>query len=566
MKILSMKFVASLFAISFLCSSVSIHAQDLDWIYPVGGPSGAVSVSEVLTEPLTKSTIVAGSFSGSVDLGIGSVQNTVSSAGRNLFVVKLDSIGSQEWLWYSTGASGCDLKDLTFASNGDLLLTGTFNDSLHAGVINLHSYNKSVFAIRINASTGYGLWGQTVQGGSSYGSSIIELPNGNLCITGESKWQTDFDPGSGISQSSSTQISAYLWLLDGSNGQFEGIVDIQCDNGASRGHDLLLHPNGNITLTGYLLGTLDIDTSSTDMVIQTVASSYNPGECFIAQFDSQFNPLWYEIVPGEAGKSVVTSSGDIFITGLLSYPSRFTSNGVDSILSPSSPRDIFLAKYAGNGGLIWVDNVISGTALVQGIATDKDDNVLLGGNFGLDATFGRGSNSMFIPYTNNGPGYAARFDQNGQIESVLTFGSGDVFVNGMSSLDTNDVTLVGRFNGIVDFNPNPDSAYSINSLGAQMGFIVHLEDSSSVSVGIEQFYPFTGVVYPNPTTERVTIDLGDQMEIDKVEVVNSVGQVLLSKAVFSSQFEVEMPAKPDIYTVFVYSLNGRVYPIKIIKQ
>ncbi len=74
-------------------------------------------------------------------------------------------------------------------------------------------------------------------------------------------------------------------------------------------------------------------------------------------------------------------------------------------------------------------------------------------------------------------------------------------------------------------------------------------------------------VYPNPTSRKVTIDLGSAYSGVSISVVNLIGQTILTKKYENTQFlDVEINGATGVYFVKVNTKNGNKAVIKILKE
>jgi hypothetical protein len=140
----------------------------------------------------------------------------------------------------------------------------------------------------------------------------------------------------------------------------------------------------------------------------------------------------------DAYRIVVDSAGSVFIAG--SFANRFTFGGT-TLIGHGFQDDIFIAKYDGQGNLLWSRSAGgSGTDYALGIAVDSIGNVYATGSFQYVADFGN------VSITNRGGGgglFLAKYDSQGNLvwvkkatgesvrgQSAAVDAQGNVFVTG----------------------------------------------------------------------------------------------------------------------------------------
>ena len=112
---------------------------------------------------------------------------------------------------------------------------------------------------------------------------------------------------------------------------------------------LAVDSQGAVTFSGSGSGTPTLDFGSGP------AFFIGTRDLYIARFDAQGNHLWDKILGAAesitaAGALAVNGSGDIYVTG------RFDGAELDlggATVSSSGASDLFLARYAPDGGLAW---------------------------------------------------------------------------------------------------------------------------------------------------------------------------------------------------------------------
>jgi hypothetical protein len=169
---------------------------------------------------------------------------------------------------------------------------------------------------------------------------------------------------------------------------------------------------------------------------------------------------------GSAVATAVTISdtGDVFVTGYFTGTVNF---GGSTLTSDGANTDIFVAKWAPDGPLVWAFRY-GGTGNDQalGIAYNTAAGVVVVGKFDGTTDFGLG------PLTSAGGSDVFVLDVSGSDGSLLVQksfgGSGDDVAQGVAAAAPN-VFVIGTTNGGIDFGGGP-----LMSAGASDVFVVEL--------------------------------------------------------------------------------------------
>jgi hypothetical protein len=147
---------------------------------------------------------------------------------------------------------------------------------------------------------------------------------------------------------------------------------------------------------------------------------------FLAKYDSNGNVLWASAPTGhtnpynDAGGLCVANdhNGNAYVTGAFTDTIWFSSFEIETIF-PQHTGDMFLAKYAPDGTVIWVEQAVlaSHYSCAQGVAvkTDQSGNIYVAGDFIDTVTFGSYT-LMATNSTNNLYSiFLVKYDSNGNV-------------------------------------------------------------------------------------------------------------------------------------------------------
>ena len=129
----------------------------------------------------------------------------------------------------------------------------------------------------------------------------------------------------------------------------------------------------------------------------------------------------------------------------------------------------------------WVTTIKgSGFETLSDVSTDSNGNVYAIGVFNGNTTFNGLSNSISKSAKGETDAYVSKFDADGELIWVSTFGGPAAeFCFGISIDQDGHVFVVGTFEESADFDPSDDD-FSLNSSGREDIFIVQLDESGNL--------------------------------------------------------------------------------------
>jgi hypothetical protein len=379
-------------------------------------------------------------------------------------------------------------------------------------------------------------------GGSSneIGYSIAVDKIGNVYTTGYFIGTTDFDPGVGIyNLTSSGNFDIFISKLD-AFGNFiwaksMGGVDMDV------AYSICIDDSGNVLTTGQFWDTADFDPGIGTFLL-TAPGSF--GGCFISKLDSSGNFVWARnfvgyyswglsitadehgnvFTIGEFGNTVdfdsgngtfnmtstgndvfisklnhdgnfvwakrmggnavnhgtsiyIDISGNIYTTGLFDGPTDFDPGVGIYNLNSSGGYDIFIAKLDSSGNFIWAKRIGgSGSDQSFSIAVDSIGSVYTTGGFEVLTDFDPGVGIYNLTSSGNFDIFISKLDSSGNFVWARKIGSNGSDVGEEIRLDKGSVYLTGVFQGTVDFDPNGGTSDLISSGGDDI-FVLKLDSS-----------------------------------------------------------------------------------------
>lgn len=268
---------------------------------------------------------------------------------------------------------------------------GTVDFDPGAGVFYLttDSTNKNMFVLKLD-SLGNFVWAESiggVLGPNTIGNSIVVNNIGEVYASGSFIGTVDFDPGVGTFDltSDSSNYNIFILKLD-VNGNYDwakkigGTINWLVNEERSIAIDGL----NNVYTTGCFYGTSDFDPNAATYNLTSLAST---ADIFILKLDLSGNFVWAKSIGGASndyGISIaVDMSNSVYTTGYFSGTVDFDPEaGIVNLNSTSSIDDAFILKIDESGNYIWAKN-IGGTSYNRGysIALNTVGNVYTLGKF-----------------------------------------------------------------------------------------------------------------------------------------------------------------------------------------
>jgi hypothetical protein len=216
--------------------------------------------------------------------------------------------------------------------------------------------------------------------------------------------------------------------------------------------DILLDQDGNILITGYFYGTVQIGPDH--------YTSYGSQDVYVAKFNADGSYLWSYRAGGPMADYTASSSvcqgKDIVISG---YYYDSISFG-DTTLTAVNGSDIYLARIDGAGDLIWLSGAGgSSSDQANSAVTDPDGNFLIAGSFYYDISFP----DTVITTTNPVGVFIAKYSPDGRFERVMQLNgtslTNEILVTAAAS---GSLYISGAFSGDLSFGDIVFSAGEFN--------------------------------------------------------------------------------------------------------
>jgi hypothetical protein len=392
------------------------------WVRPISGPPE--TRGEAIAVDGAGNSYVTGVFHFGITFHNGTMLPGFASGVADLFVAKYD--GSGNLVWARRAGEDFIPGVVDVGKHGRGICADTAGNSYVTGQFGTELGELSVFVARYDTN-GTLLWvkhasNDGVNPSYASGSSISVDGAGNSYATGDFFGSVTFGPGevnqtiltsgTGFDQRRNLFVAKYnssgtlLWARqDGGGGAFIEDPGISVDSA------------GNSHLTGSFSGNAIFGLGEPSETTLMGVSVHQ--DIFVAKYDTSGALVWAKQASGPGntqGLAIsVDSTGNSHVTGAFETSVTFGSGELnETILTGLGSQDIFVAKYASNGLLLWAKQA-SGPKQEAGRGIDVDSlgNSYVTGVFGdvtgtagnpTSVTFGAGELNQTILTTAAGSG------------------------------------------------------------------------------------------------------------------------------------------------------------------
>ncbi|HWH70371.1 MAG TPA: SBBP repeat-containing protein, partial [Candidatus Sulfotelmatobacter sp.] len=301
------------------------------------------------------------------------------------------------FLWSRGGGTrgtGAGRSVVTDAA-GHVYQVGYFSGTATFGTSNLVCTGTHFFVARYDAA-GELVWVRQGGGAGEARANGVALDAvGNVLVTGSFTGVADFG---GVTLTSAGLEDVFTAKYDPAGNLLW--ARRFGDFGSDQANGVAADGSGNVWVTGSFNYTVTFGTTS--------LTSYGGKDVFVAMYDGSGNAVWAKRAGGteadEAQAVGVDSAGNCYIAGYFYDVAYFDTETVTVMAQVNKTSDLFVAKYRGDGSLVWVrqaGGVWSESA--NALALDGGGNLLLAGKFFYTATFGN------LSVTASGGGYPEDF-------------------------------------------------------------------------------------------------------------------------------------------------------------
>lgn len=589
--------------------------------------SGAKSsVHDILIDSVGN-VLIAGSYIGSIDFDPSAAQFVQSTNGmqdQKTFIAKYDTDGNFIWAM-SIGRLHSDAVDLAVNSNNDIFITGSFygpsiDIDPSVGTYNVSGTGNRLILLAKYDSAGNLQWGFALGDSDTNWGTTVAASNNSVYLSGAFSSTCDMDPGSGVTNLNSTyNTSTFLARFNATNGNLDWAFDLTEAWSEPRGMDI--NSNENIVISGVFKNLwspaleepklMDVNPSAdtTGLLANLYPNELSFG-VYTCVYDSLSELQWAFDMPvstryynyeQRGGIASYDKEGNILISGSLQHDADFAPQEAQYVLEATNGSDFYLAKYkactstfssqniTACGNYNWNGNNYNSS----GIYFDTISNQV-----GCDSVMSITLNILPIDSTQesitecnsytweNGNTYTS----SGTYYNYLINSSGcdsvEVLNLTIQNVDTtitelDDTTLFANQNGANYQWVNCDNLQPISGAQSQSytpetpgvyAAIINLAFCTDTTACIE--IDLTGLnqeqklsqvkIYPNPTISQLNIDLGENLSLVDLQLLDATGRMLLSrKYKNTSLIELNIDYAPGTYSL-ILDYEGEIIQRRVV--
>jgi len=140
-----------------------------------------------------------------------------------------------------------------------------------------------------------------------------------------------------------------------------------------------------------------------------------------------------------------------------------SENQADYYLNtPDNSSGYYIAKYTNQGNLVWANSI---SATIFSMEMEGDDSFIIAGTYSDSVDMDFSVNEYFLHANTNNDGFLAKYDKDANLIWAISTSSNSaiLFQNIAVCSATQRVYVAGVFSNTVDFNPDPNESYELNT-------------------------------------------------------------------------------------------------------
>jgi hypothetical protein len=251
--------------------------------------------------------VVTGSFNDSLDLGGG----PLTSAGpRDVFLARFDASGGALWS-KRFGGAGTDYGGaVAIGPQGEIVVVGVFSGSIDFGGGPIAATGNDAFVAKLDAA-GAHVWSKGLGGAGNQGATGVAIdPAGGIGFVGASGGG-GVDLGGGPKQANPANLICFLGKLSAAGDYaWSHVVGCHLNDFVPLGPRVAADPSSAFVMTGSFKGTVDFGMGP--------VKSMN-ADSFVFKVDAGGSPLWaqtFSSMSYDQGLDVATDKdGNVLLTG-----------------------------------------------------------------------------------------------------------------------------------------------------------------------------------------------------------------------------------------------------------
>ncbi len=299
---------------------------------------------------------------------------------RAIFLIKYAADGQIEWGKSISGTMAKQVNDMALDNDGNILLTGFFQDSLLLGGQALVSQGERDIFVAKYDPDGQFLWAQRAGAeGNSRGISVAADTENAVVVSGIFDRAIQFSDSLAFAANTfDNDVFVAKYDVDGRllwAKKAGGVFD-------DRTSKLVTDTENNIYLTGNFAGRLTLDSTL------EILSNGNNDNFYLLRYAPDGTPRWARSLGSMATEQATTLAlnGSTLIVGGY-YLGSFEVDGLQ-LTNPETGFDGFVAGFSLEGRGRWLAPVLGNSVLLNtAVASTPEGQVLVGGTFEGEALF-----------------------------------------------------------------------------------------------------------------------------------------------------------------------------------
>ncbi len=483
-----MKKLASVAAAALiLLAPASAAAFRVDAVYENAFTYGSTGTDSAWSSVIDNSGnfYIFGDFEGTVDFDpTDDTDEHTSNGDTDYYLTKYDQDGFYDYTRTWGNAEDDEAYGISIY-DGDLFVIGEFEDTVDfdpGADTDDHSSNgdDDVFISKFN-SDGDHIWTKTFGGiNSDRGYRIAGDSNGNIYAVGYYSDTVDFDPEVGVDEHTSAGgDDGYITKFDADGTHqwvklFEGLGDVFLEGVSADAND-------DIYVATTFNGATNFDSDGDE------THDDNGGDdVALSKFNSDGDHIWTKTFGGALDDSVdnikIDVQGNLYVVGTFQGTVDFDPNAGTVNRTSEGDDDAYLARFTGDGELVWVYKV-GGDGEEDSNAIEIDDagRVYWGGRYESDdVDFDTGGGEDIASSAFGFDGFMSIYTENGAYHDTIFIdgGGGDEEVYTVAAESSSARVFIGG---------------GTESSIAEIGPVAGGEDAFILELSVTDFYHLTGV-------------------------------------------------------------------------
>ena len=458
-----------LFFTFFIGLSHLTKAQNLDWAFQLGNIGEEDYVKDAITDTMDNVYMV-GYYLADMDVDPGPDVYTLTSPDITVgYITKYNTSGELVWAKQIDG-DGVVCTNIILDTTGFIYVSGYFFTKIdintEAGVEYIYGDDvySSLFIFKFDLD-GNKIWSYVISGDAAIRPQAgMELTaDNNIYIAGFNDGNIDLDAGPGVYMLNNDGVRNQFLMLISNEGNFVSVIEGGEEEFSIVDFDI--DSNNDFIITGTFSEAVDFDPGP----LEAWHTAAGGADVFIAKWNAAGVFQWASFIGGTAAENVsqieLGNENVIYLTGNFNESCDFDPGLGTQFLTSAGYSDAFLSKYDADGNYLWAFQ-LGGiySEIYQNIILDKDENILLTGDFRMVSDFDPGPGVYNMSASSSADIYFAKYTTNGEFISankIYCYEYG--YAHGIALTKNNDFYIAGRFSGKSDFDLNADVEFYLTA-------------------------------------------------------------------------------------------------------